>query len=318
MKDFKDLVKAYTSKKVNTPNNFPKIGETFLVDEKGIKGYYWFYETDYFIFDIHDFNLTGDVIYNEVKAMYNFFYLSSIYMFSSSGEWLSPYQAMEPATIYIMNKGIPLSKYILHNNSRFHAVSLKIKEKFLDNSFFKENNFSKNKIPSIFVETKGKISKEIEKIATEVINCKMDKLSAKLFFEAKAKEWIAISLNALNNENKRGSLNIDDDKDITSVAMYIEDHFSMNIKEDLLCKIAMMSSTKLKNTFRKKYGVSITEFTQRKRMNVAENLLLTSDLDIKTIAKTVGYTSQSRFTTLYKRYKAILPSQVRHIKNIDE
>lgn len=235
-------------------------------------------------------------------------------MFSSSGEWLNPYQAMEPSTIYIMNKGIPLSKYILHNNSRFHSVSLKIKEKFLEDSFFKENNFSKNKIPSIFVDTKGKISKKIEKIAMEIVKCKMDKASAKLFFEAKAKEWVAISLNALNSDNKSEKLNIDDDRDITSVATYIEDHFSMDIKEELLCKIAMMSSTKLKNTFKKKYGVSITEFTQRKRMNVAENLLLTNDLDIKTIAKTVGYTSQSRFTTLYKRYKAILPSQVRSKK----
>ena len=73
-----------------------------------------------------------------------------------------------------------------------------------------------------------------------------------------------------------------------------------------------MSGTKLKNLFKEKYGQSITEYTQRKRMNVAETLLLNTELPIKEIAESVGYTSASKFTIYYKRYKGKLPSEVRN------
>ncbi|MDU4026703.1 MAG: AraC family transcriptional regulator, partial [Anaerococcus sp.] len=65
--------------------------------------------------------------------------------------------------------------------------------------------------------------------------------------------------------------------------------------------------------FKEKYGQSITEYTQRKRMNVAETLLLNTELPIKEIAESVGYSSHSKFSIYYKRYKGKLPSEVRNL-----
>ncbi|MFR2832172.1 MAG: helix-turn-helix domain-containing protein, partial [Finegoldia magna] len=67
------------------------------------------------------------------------------------------------------------------------------------------------------------------------------------------------------------------------------------------------------NLFKEKYGQSITEYTQRKRMNVAETLLLNTELPIKEIAESVGYSSASKFSIYYKRYKGKLPSEVRNL-----
>ena len=67
----------------------------------------------------------------------------------------------------------------------------------------------------------------------------------------------------------------------------------------------------LLNILKEKYGQSITEYTQRKRMNVAETLLLNTGLPIKEVAESVGYTSASKFSIYYKRYKGKLPSEVR-------
>ncbi|HEV2267802.1 TPA: helix-turn-helix domain-containing protein, partial [Streptococcus pneumoniae] len=53
--------------------------------------------------------------------------------------------------------------------------------------------------------------------------------------------------------------------------------------------------------------------TQRKRMNVAETLLLNTELPIKEIAESVGYSSASKFSIYYKRYKGKLPSEVRNL-----
>ena len=47
-------------------------------------------------------------------------------------------------------------------------------------------------------------------------------------------------------------------------------------------------------------------------MNVAETLLLNTQLPIKEIAESVGYLSASKFSIYYKRYKGKLPSEVRN------
>ena len=57
--------------------------------------------------------------------------------------------------------------------------------------------------------------------------------------------------------------------------------------------------------------MSITEYTQRKRMKMAQMLLATSNLDIKNVAFSVGYSSHSRFSTLFKKYNGIYPHQVK-------
>ena len=94
---------------------------------------------------------------------------------------------------------------------------------------------------------------------------------------------------------------------------FLDDHFAMNVNQETLEKISKMSGTKLKNLFKEKYRQSITEYTQRKRMNVAETLLLNTELPIKEIAESVGYTSHSKFSIYYKRYKGKLPSEVRNL-----
>ena len=75
-----------------------------------------------------------------------------------------------------------------------------------------------------------------------------------------------------------------------------------------------MSGTKLKKLFKEKYGQTITEYTQRKRMKMAEMLLINTDIKIREIAKSVGYHSPSKFSTYYKRYMGIFPSEVRKMK----
>ena len=185
MNKFKDLIKLYAKERIENPKQFPKLGETYLINEENIKGYYWFYETDDFIFDINDLTMLDDVVYKDVPDIFNFFYISSIYIISASGETFYPYQVVEPKTLYIIDRTKPVMKYVLHKNSKYSAVSLKIKESFLDDEFFKRNNLNNTKISSIFVENKGKVSKKIEKIAMEILKCKMDAEDAKLFFEKK-------------------------------------------------------------------------------------------------------------------------------------
>ena len=118
----------------------------------------------------------------------------------------------------------------------------------------------------------------------------------------------------MESAKPKTALTLDDEKAIHTVEHYINDHYSLEISQELLEKISMLSGTNLKTKFKQKHGMSITEYIQRKRINVAENLLSTTDLEIKDIANSVGYTSSSRFSTLFKRYKGIKPNEIRKFK----
>ena len=150
------------------------------------------------------------------------------------------------------------------------------------------------------------------------MTCKLENAEAKLFFEEKVKEWFYITVEASEDSKNFKTLSTEDEKLIENVERYISDHYSNNIPQSLLEKIACMSGTKLKESFKKKNNLSITEFTQRKRMNIAEQLLVTTDLEIRHIAKTVGYTSASRFSKLYKRYKGVYPNEVKIMINLNK
>ena len=96
-----------------------------------------------------------------------------------------------------------------------------------------------------------------------------------------------------------------------NVANYIDDHYATSIPQDTLEKISTMSGTKLKKLFKQKYQCTITEYTQRRRMNMAELLLLNSTLKIQDIAEAVGYSSHSKFSTCFKKYKGFYPKDIK-------
>ncbi|WP_288771069.1 AraC family transcriptional regulator [uncultured Sneathia sp.] len=89
---------------------------------------------------------------------------------------------------------------------------------------------------------------------------------------------------------------------------------SFNLDTQEIKGVYWFYQTELKNLFKEKYGQTITEYTQRKRMKMAEMLLINTDIKIREIAKSVGYLSPSKFSTYYKRYMGIFPSEVRKMK----
>ena len=131
--------------------------------------------------------------------------------------------------------------------------------------------------------------------------------------DEKVKEWFELSMKTYET-NKEIQMAEYDEKAIQNVGYYIQENYNKQITQKLLENIALMSGTKLKNKFKEKFNMSITEYIQRKRINVAENLILKTNLSLSNIAKNVGYNSNSRFSLLFKRYKGINPNKVKELK----
>lgn len=286
-------------------------GKTFLIDDDSFKGIYWYYETDSFMIDVHDFFIKKEKVFDSFPDVRPFMSFVSSYMKAANGEWFHPYQPLSSHTMFIMNAGSSNVRFLLHGKGPFQSVGVNFKDKMIEEYLIDSLNMDSHQVSDIFFETRDFITKPIEKLSDSILNCSMSIPSAELFFEAKAKEWLSITLEEYMKLKNAKPLSRPDQISIENVADYINDHYTLDISQKLLEEISMMSGTKLKNSFKQKYQMSITEFTQRKRMNMAEILLLTTDIGIGDVAKSVGYSSHSRFSTLFKKYKGLYPSEVK-------
>ena len=314
-----DFVKDYM--KVDECKNnkkYSSAGHTFCwkkEDSTYADGLYWFYEGDEFIIDVHDFYIREEVIQNNTYSMADYVSIYSSYIVSANGERFSPYQTLTEnslCTLDFDNIRRDDFVFLLHENCYYLAVSIGFKRELLEKHLSSININPESFYSSLLETNQIVLTKSLEKVALEILNCKMDTPAAEFFFNAKVNEWISIVIDTYLNR-KKYKIESDDNKALEDVVRFLDDHFAMNVNQETLEKISKMSGTKLKNFFKEKYGQSITEYTQRKRMNVAETLLLNTELPIKEIAESVGYSSASKFSIYYKRYKGKLPSEVRNL-----
>ena len=312
-----DFVKDYM--KVDECKNNKKYSSavhTFCWNKDNLtygEGLYWFYEGDGFIIDIHDFYIKEEVIRNSTYSMADYVSIYTSYIVSANGEKFNPYQTLTANSLCTFDFDNIKDDFVflLHENCYFLTVSIGFKKELIEKHLEAINIDTESFYSALLQPNQIILTKALEKVAMEILNCKMAAPAADFFFKAKANEWISIVIDTyLNRKNYK--IEIDDDKALEDVARFLEDHFATNVNQGTLEKISKMSGTKLKNLFKEKYGQSITEYTQRKRMNVAETLLLNTGLPIKEIAESVGYTSASKFSIYYKRYKGKLPSEVRN------
>ncbi len=74
-----------------------------------------------------------------------------------------------------------------------------------------------------------------------------------------------------------------------------------------------MGQTKLRNSFKKCYGYTITQYIQNKRIAHGEYLLVATDFTIKQIAQSVGYHHAGRFAALFQKNTGLYPDEYRKI-----
>ena len=239
-------------------SKYCNIGTTFCVCREEAEGCYWFYETDSFIVDIHDFFIKKDIVYSSALNMDQFMSFSSSYIITGNGESFSPYQTLSAGSLHIvdvenMHKDY---KFLLHSNFPYLSVGISFKKEMIEEYLYslkKEKNISYS---DIFTSFNPAIIKSFAPLAKEILNCKMKSPAAELFFEAKAKEWLSLTINAFFN-NKDVRISKDDDKALKDVANYLDDHYALDVSQQTLEKIASMSGTKLKKLFKQKYQLSI-------------------------------------------------------------
>lgn len=99
------------------------------------------------------------------------------------------------------------------------------------------------------------------------------------------------------------------------IHQYLLDHLSERITIEKLSKRFHINATSLKHLFKEAYGMSIAAHMNEHRMDKASQLLISSKKGIAEIALEVGFTTQSRFTTAFKRFYHCTPTEYKNQHN---
>ena len=93
---------------------------------------------------------------------------------------------------------------------------------------------------------------------------------------------------------------------------YIENHLNKKFTLNELAEEIGLNPTYLSRRFSLEVGVGIQEYTRKKRIEAAKNMLRFSDVPIKRIASYLCFPSQSYFGELFKKYTGMTPQAYRN------
>lgn len=300
---------------VENNGEFCSMGKCWKLSEEIGEGMYWTYEQkDLYNIKVHDFFFHEDKIVDiNIPKGLNIAYYESI-----SGEGLMPYKRLEANCVRTFIGGNEPFSANIHRRIPIRSIGIEILpayyEEYLKKNYPKEYQNPYDAFCSI--DEKDAFP-EMVMLLMQIKNYRGDGISAKLFYDAKVAEAVALIVAHQKNKEhaKQHALSDTDRELLLSVTAYINDHYAFGIKLEQLSKIACMGTTKLKSCFKLMHGCTITEYIQHRRMSQAEHLLSCTDLTIHQVAQTVGYNSASRFSELFRKSTGILPNEYRMIVN---
>ena len=98
-------------------------------------------------------------------------------------------------------------------------------------------------------------------------------------------------------------------KIVRGLAKRIAKDVSQDYSLEQLALESGLSQAKLQEGFKLMYTKTVTEYIRHSRLEVARDLMRTTELNISQIVYTIGFSSRSYFSKIFKRKYGISPSE---------
>jgi len=98
---------------------------------------------------------------------------------------------------------------------------------------------------------------------------------------------------------------------LTDALVYIGENYTQDIATETLAEIEHLSCAHFRRLFKAKTGMTPTQYITAVRLKNAEQMLLETDLSIKEIAKSVGFSDQLYFSKIFSSHFGDSPSDFR-------
>ena len=96
-----------------------------------------------------------------------------------------------------------------------------------------------------------------------------------------------------------------------TVRQYIDNHFKENISLEMLAELTHVSKYHMVHVFTEEYGISPINYLIQKRIEEGKKLLQTTDYSLALIGRTLGFSSPSYFSQVFKKHSDITPLEYR-------
>lgn len=95
------------------------------------------------------------------------------------------------------------------------------------------------------------------------------------------------------------------------ISQYIDLHYMESLYLDHMAEVTGTTPKYFSNYFKKTFGINFVEYLNKVRLSHARELLKDKHLTIGEIAERTGYLNSSTFTTTFKKYYGVSPSEYR-------
>ena len=94
---------------------------------------------------------------------------------------------------------------------------------------------------------------------------------------------------------------------VQNVRRLINANLDREISIDELSRKVNLNRTTMQKVFKEMYGVTVNEYRTKSRMQLAKNLMASTELSITEIAGRCGYANASKFSEVFKKNEGMLP-----------
>ncbi|MGN9160428.1 helix-turn-helix domain-containing protein [Clostridium sulfidigenes] len=242
----------------------------------------------------------------------------------------NPVSSFTPSSFFVIEKDLK-GKQHWKKGQHFHGTEITIYENYF-NEIIKPN-FPKIMDFDSFIKnyTYTYLPLKIIDIINQLQSLTYENSLNSIYLESKILECIAILINeatkpenAFTNQINYGNINIGANRIIklTSSDIHaiqkahdiLEKNYNNPPNISALSKMVFLNEQKLKAGFSKHYHMSIGEYTNHIKMNIAANLLSTTDLSIEEISQKVGYNYSANFSKMFKKTYGKTPLKFRKTK----
>lgn len=116
---------------------------------------------------------------------------------------------------------------------------------------------------------------------------------------------------ALFEKKKTGHPEDQEERTITGITRYLQEHLEEEISLNVLAEKFHLSAQYVSQLFKNEIGVNFLAYLTNIRMEKAKKLLISTPLPIGEIAEQCGYTDYRVFTKAFKKAEGSTPSQYR-------
>ena len=153
------------------------------------------------------------------------------------------------------------------------------------------------------------VTATINDVIEQIYQCQLSKKARKVYIKAKLMEILTLLFDWHDHQKKQCiKLNTQEILNITDAARLIELHMSNPPNLSELAHLVGINDNKLKKDFKLVFQDTVFGYLHKKRMAKAKQLLIHSQLNVKEIARKVGFKHQGHFATKFKEFSQTTPA----------